>query len=595
MKFTFTSSIVAILVAFLGFYGQSSSAQTILPNGFSPEELELMKRSDFIEPDYEAKNSFTIPPAGPLRTMAQWEEVQALTITWTSYTTVLREIVRAARLETQVYIICGTTCSGSTDSNSVKTFLTAGSVPLSNVHYIYAPCNSVWMRDYGQNSVYMNDVDSLILIDWKYNRPTRTKDDTIPRSVARALNVPIYETTTGSDLLVNTGGNWICDGLGTSFHSKLITLENPTLTVPQIDNILSSYMGITRSIKMDTLPYDGIHHLDMHMKLLNEETLLVGQYPAGVSDGPQIEANIAYILANYNSVFGTPYKIIRIPQPPDITGPFTGYPSAGGDYLTYTNATIINKSIIVPQYYTQYDTTALRIWRDAMPGYNVVGINSNTTIAASGSLHCITHSVGVTDPLLIVHQNLPNTINTTTPYQVDARIQHRSGIQFATLYYSTDTSLGYSNVPMTLTSAINNTWTGYIPPYSPGTHVFYYIKAHANSGKEQVRPMPAPLANFEFDVLGVSGINEIFAFEIKPAFPNPSHGITCIPVSFFNNTKGCIKLIDMLGDEVALIYDGDFAAGEKNFFINGSTISPGAYFISIQTLEGRLTQKLMIQ
>lgn len=577
---------------------QTAHAQTNgLPVGFSAEELQEMRRPGFTEPDYEPKSSILSPPAGPLRTMAQWEEVQALTITWTSYQSVLREIVRAARLETQVYIICGTACSGSTDSTNVKNYLSAGGVPLTNVHYIYAPCNSVWMRDYGQNSVYVNDVDSLILVDWKYNRPTRTKDDTIPRSVARAFNLPVYETITEPYKLINTGGNWICDGLGTSFHSNLIVNENPTLTVPQIDTILNKFMGITRSIKMDTLPYDGIHHLDMHMKLLNEETLLVGQYPAGVADGPQIEANLAYVLANYNSVFGTPYKVIRIPQPPDQFDGYA-YPDAGGNYLTYTNATIINKTVIVPQYYTQYDTTALRIWRDAMPGYTIVGINSNVTISASGSLHCITHSVGVADPLLIVHQNLPNTTNTTTPYQVDARIQHRSGIQSATLYYTTDTALvPYTAASMNLTSAADNTWTGYIPAQPAGTHVFYYIKAHANSGKEQLRPMPAPRGNFEFDVLGTAGIAELPAPGIKPAYPNPSHGITCIPVSIPKDTKGSIRLYDMLGNSIAVIYEGDMPAGEKNYFLNSlsESIRAGAYLITLETKEGRVTQKLMVR
>ena len=33
----------------------------------------------------------------------------------------------------------------------------------------------------------------------------------------------------------------------------------------------------------------------MHMKLLNEETLLVAEYPEGLSDGPQIEENLQYI------------------------------------------------------------------------------------------------------------------------------------------------------------------------------------------------------------------------------------------------------------------------------------------------------------
>ncbi|MBK6894547.1 MAG: hypothetical protein IPH00_15825 [Flavobacteriales bacterium] len=48
----------------------------------------------------------------------------------------------------------------------------------------------------------------------------------------------------------------------------------------QVDTLMSEWMGISlgRYIKMTTLPYDGIHHIDMHMKLLDEETLLVGAH-----------------------------------------------------------------------------------------------------------------------------------------------------------------------------------------------------------------------------------------------------------------------------------------------------------------------------
>lgn len=583
------------LMAFLsvGFAFHTMNAQEVLPVGFSDSELIQMAAPDWQAPTLPTRG-FTTPPPGPVRNMAQWEETGALTITWTSYQSVLREIVRAARKETQVYIVCGSACSGSTDSTSVKNYLTAGGVPLSNVHYIYAPCNSVWTRDYSANPCYLNDVDSLILVDWKYNRPTRTKDDTVPRTFASVLGVPLYETTSGATTLIHTGGNYMTDGLGTAFSSKLVLNENPSLTETQINTIMQDFQGINRYIKMETLPYDGIHHIDMHMKLLNEETLLIGQYPTGTADGPQIEANIAYILANYNSVFGTPYKVIRIPQPPDQMSGYT-YPDAGGSYLTYANATIINKTVIVPQYYTEYDTTALRIWRDAMPGYNVVGINSNTTISASGSLHCITHAAGVKDPMLIVHQNLPNTTNTTTPYQVDARIQHRSGIQYATLYYTNDTTVGFDSVSMTLTDAVNHTWTGYIPAYPAGTHVFYYILGHANSGKQQVRPMPAPRGNFEFDVLGATGIVEQSNFGMEPAYPNPSHGITCIPVSLNKNGQGALKLYDMLGNLVEVIYQGEMPQGKKNYFINGLNLSPGAYLLKLETTEQSLTQKLMVR
>lgn len=589
-------SIALATVTLLFAAAANAQTQVDLPVGFSADELLMMQSPEWQEPAFDVR-SFTTPPGVPVRNMGQWEEVQALTITWISYPSVLKEIVRAARQETQVYIVCGPSCpqTGYPDSTSIKTYLTSNGIPLSNVHFIQTRCDAVWIRDYMANSCYVNDVDSLILVDWKYNRPTRVDDDTIPRAIARTLNIPLYETTVTPNKLVHTGGNYMCDGLGTAFSSKLVLNENSTMTETQIDQVMNDFMGINRYIKMETLPYDGIHHIDMHMKLLNEETLLIGQYPAGTADGPQIEANLMYILNNFNSPFGTPYKVIRIPQPPDQLNGYT-YPDAGGNYLTYANSCIINKTVIVPQFYTEYDTTALRIWRDAMPGYNVVGINSNQTISASGSLHCITHTVGVSDPLLIVHQNLPNTTNTVTPYQVDARIQHKSGIQYATLYYTTDTaSIPYTAVTMTLTSVANNTWTGFIPAQTAGTHVYYYIKAHANSGKEQVRPMPAPAGNFEFDVLGPTSVTENEELEFKPAYPNPSHGITCIPVSLKQATKGSIKLYDMLGKEAATIYDGEMPAGEKNYFLNSIGITSGAYLIVITTENGKYTQKLMVR
>ncbi len=608
MQKTTIHFLLIAVIALLGF-STSTKAQTDLPVGFSKEEIELMKSPDWHPAVYDDEKSITTPPPGSLRAMAQWEEVQAVTITWTSYTSVLKGIVRALAQDTKVIIVCYHSFDNfgnpiiTSDSTTIKNYLLStangGALPASSIAnciFDYTEYNSVWARDYGLNSVYMNDVDSLLFVDWKYNRPTRTSDDTVPRSIGRILHTPVYETTQGNNLLINTGGNWMSDGLGTSFHSKLILNENPSWTVPQVDTILKHWMGITRSIKMETLPFDGIHHIDMHMKLLNEETLLVGEYPTGTADGPQIEANLQFVLSNYNSVFGTPYKVVRIPQPPDQNNGYT-YPDNGGNYLTYANATIVNKTVIVPQYYTQYDTTALCIWRGAMPGYNVVGINSNTTISASGSLHCITHEIGPSDPLLIVHQNLPNTTNTTTPYQVDARIQHRSGIQTATLYYTNDTSVGFTSTTMTLTNASLNTWTGFIPAYPSGTHVFYYIKGHANSGKEQVRPMPAPAGNFSFYVTGSTGINESgnAVYAMKDAYPNPSHGITCIPVSLDKNMKGSIKLFDMLGNETAVIYEGEMPAGDKNYFINTVNISAGAYFITVETAEGRLTQKLMVR
>lgn len=566
----------ALLLIATGAFSQNEN----LPKGFTQAELEMMQQGKYTPP-VDMLGS-TNPPSSPVRNVAEWEEMQAVAITWTTYTSVLKDIVKAAQKECVVYIIC-------TDSNSVRSYLTSNSVPLTNIRCKIAPYNSVWIRDYGPNNCYTNDVDSLIFVDWIYNRP-RPQDDAVPSAIATDLNIPIYLTTQSPNNITHTGGNFMGDGIGTAFGSNLTLTENSGKTTAQIDAIHNSFMGISKYIHMPILPYDGIHHIDMHIKLLDETTLLVGQYPSGISDGPQIEANIQYILSNYTTPFGTPYKIIRIPMPPESNGT---WPNAGGDYLTYANATILNKSVLVPQYYQKYDTTAIRIWKEAMPGYNIVGINSNATISASGSLHCITHEIATKNPLLIFSQALPNTSNCSTPYTVNARIQHKSGISSAKIWWTTDTTQPYQSVNMNNTSSYN--WQGAIPAQAGTTTVYYYIEATSVSGKVQKRPMPAPKARWSFKVSCLTALEEQSAPELSPIYPNPSKGITCIPLNSLSETIGKISLIDIFGKEVRIIYEGAIPEGSKNFFVNTSDIAAGTYAVVVSTPRGATAQRLIVR
>jgi hypothetical protein len=274
------------------------------------------------------------------------------------------------------------------------------------------------------------------------------------------------------------------------------------------------------------------------MKLLDEETLLWAQYPTGVADGPQIEANLLYVLDNFNSVFGTPYKIKRVVAPPDYSGNGNPiYPNNGGDYRTYSNAVFVNGSVLLPVYGGPFDTTAVRIFKENLPGYRIVPIDCQSIIAASGAIHCITHSVGVNDPLLISHQALNDTYDTENAYAVNALIKHRSGIQSATLYYSTDTLAGFNSVSLTETGT-NDNWTAAIPAQEAGTKVYYYIQGISETGKIQVRPLTAPEGRWDFMVLDTGTVTSVQKdildklFSVS-AFPNPTAGLTCIPVFTF--------------------------------------------------------------
>lgn len=586
MKLFLTLSLLSITL----FTGVPGSAQN-RPHLMTPEEKDELP--GYLQSRQQGISLQSIvPPSSPVRTIAEWEELQGFLITWTSYTAMLSQIVAAAKPETRVYIVT------NNPAGVISTLATYG-IDTVNITFLNVPYNSVWARDYGPWSAYTNDVDSLITIDWIYNRP-RPLDDAIPPLIATALNTPVFQTTTAPWDLVHTGGNFMTDGFGTGFSSKLILDDNlPAAgfgvnhSPAEIDTIMSRFMGINRYIRMDKLPYDQIHHIDMHMKLLDEETLLVGEYPSGIADGPQIEANLLYVLSNYNSVYGTPYKVIRIPMPPDNGQ----YPHNGGDYFTYTNSSFINKTLIFPTYGIPQDTTALRIYQEALPGYKIVGINSTASIGSLGALHCITKELGADDPLLISHQPLPDTYDDINPYTITARIQHRSGIQTGMLYYRTDTTLPYQFVPMNSLSSTINTWGGQIPAQPAGTTVYYYIEATSVSSKTQVRPLPAPDAYWHFKVLQTSGsfetLSETCVF--GDVFPNPSKGLTCINLETTGSFETKIGLYDVTGRLVLTIFNGYSKPGNKHYFFSSARMNSGVYLIKATVNNQSFSRKILVR
>lgn len=595
---TFAYSILAIVFAQTGF------SQRDWPHALTDQERNHIERIGF-EP-YSARGIATPPPYDDIRTAAEWEEIEALTISWTSFPCIQKQIVGAAKEECTVIIFAD-------ESEEVLDYLTGnqcgGALTLENIQVVPTEYNSIWIRDYGANTVYGSWNDDRVLVDWLYNRP-RPEDDAIPDVLAETMGLEIYSTISAPNDLMNTGGNWMSDGFGTAFASELILEENdgsstwwtdyPDHTGEEIEQIIQDFHGVDTYITMPNLPYDGIHHIDMHMKLLDESTLLMAEYPAGVADGPQINANLEYVLSNFTTRWGTPFDVIRIPSPPE-QGFGGGYPDENGWYLTYTNSVFVNNTIILPTYYTEYDTTAVRIYEEALPGYNVVGIdcdnNGEAIISLSGAIHCITHSVGIEDPLMISHLPLPDTEDAINPYPVEAYISHRSEIESASLYWRTNQSDEWNAVPMSLMTGEAENWTADIPAQSEGTTVFYYVEANANSGKTGTRPMPAPEGWWSFQVTSAVGILEIDGKSpLLQAFPNPASAITCIPLDLPHASNGQLYLTNAMGQKILDIHSGNFTTGKQKYFLDAQTISAGAYLLTLAMDDGRnWSQHLMVR
>lgn len=568
-----------ILIAFLYLQFFPSQAQD-LPRYMTPAESAIYPQY-LLQQQERLAAGITTPPPSPVRTMAEWEEVQAICITWTSYQSILAQIVAAAQQECTVIINCS-------DSNSVKNYLVNAGVFPVNCRYIETPYNSVWIRDYGPHTCYVNDVDTLVLVEWVYNRP-RPYDDAMPEVIAAELGLPLYQTTQSPYTLVNTGGNFVPDGFGQAFSSNLVLDENPSLSTAQVDNILQQFMGIDNYVHLTNLPYDGIHHIDMHMKLLDEETLLMGEFPSGISDGPQIETNLQFILSNHSSAFGTPFRVVRIPMVPSTGG---SYPPSSS-YRTYTNGVFVNGSYIFPTYYPQWDSTAYRILGENLPGYKLVGINCNSMISASGAIHCITKLIGVDEPLLISHKPVYAVFDTLSPYSISALIKHRSGIQSASIMYRTDSTQSFQSIAMSPGSP--GYWEGAIPAQGPGTRIQYYIEAHAIGGKSQVRPITAPTGFWTCEVRYFTGIDEDDAFTAGLPFPNPADKLVSIPVESKFPSECRIVLTDIRGREVRELFNGDIPAGESIQFADVSQLMAGTYILRYTIGNTVKYTKLMVR
>ena len=119
----------------------SSADYTFLPQRMTPEEqLRINDIGKYYIP--------TAPPEGWVETPGEFEPVRGVFITWiysqSTYRPIFREIVHEVAEVCKCYII-----TSSSDTTTIKSYLTSNGVPLDSVIFYTWPYNSVWIRDYG--------------------------------------------------------------------------------------------------------------------------------------------------------------------------------------------------------------------------------------------------------------------------------------------------------------------------------------------------------------------------------------------------------------------------------------------------------------
>ncbi len=389
-------------------------------------------------------------------------------------------LVKSLAENCQVYCIV----QQSQQSTARSSFSNAG-VNMDRVTFVNAKTDSYWVRDYGPWYIFAGK--SPAIVDNVYNRP-RENDDAIPSAFATFWDIPLYSMN-----LKHTGGNMMEDGRGHGVSDNLVIQENNN-NEANVRQKMLDYLGIDNyHITIDP-QNDYIAHVDCWGKYLAPDKILIAKLPQSDSRYANYE-EVANYFATTNCCWGYPYKVYRVEEP------------GGSTLAPYTNSLILNKHVYVPLgSNSTYNERALQVYRDAMPGYEVIGV-SNTSYSTgwqnTDALHCRTRGVMDFEMLFVDHRNvLFGTQECGDSIAVTSKFIAYSGDPLKEdsllVYYSIDNG-PYQTAHMTATGNPDE-YVGYIKGYHQASEVDYYVFGADESGHRYQQPVFGELDPHHFTV-----------------------------------------------------------------------------------------------
>ena len=420
----------------------------------------------------------TPPPTEAPRFVAEFEPMQGVMIRYPLGIPVA--LVKSLAENCQVYCIVT-----SGQQSSARSSFSRGGVNLDRVTFVNANSDSYWVRDYGPWYIFAGKNPAIV--DNVYNRP-RQNDDAIPSAFASLLNIPMYGMN-----LTHTGGNMMQDGRGHAVSDELILQENYN-DEANVRQKMLDYLGIDNyHITIDP-QNDYIAHVDCWGKYLAPDKILIAKLPTSNENYERYES-VANYFATTNCCWGYPYKVYRVEEP------------GGSTVAPYTNSLILNKHVYVPMgSNSTYNERALQVYRDAMPGYEVVGVtntSSSTGWLNTDALHCRTRGMMDFDMLYVDHRNvLFGTQECGDSIAITSKFIAYSGKALKQdsllVYYSIDNG-PYQAAHMTATG-VPDEYVGYIKGYHQASEVDYYVFGADESGHRYQQPVFGELDPHHFTV-----------------------------------------------------------------------------------------------
>jgi len=420
-------------------------------------------KSESAKGDSDQRFTETAPPTGAIRPVAEFEPASHVLIRYPLGI----PVNLVAHLSNTAQVIC--IVSSASVQNQATTAFNNGGVNMANVTFMIAPTDSYWTRDFGPWFIFNNN--QLAVVDFQYNRP-RPNDNMIPYTFAQNSGLTYYGMN-----LQQTGGNYMCDGIRSAAQTQLVYEENTNLSQTAIGQKMQQYLGVTNYMVINDPNNTYIDHIDCWGKFLAPDKVLIRSVPTTHAQYNAIE-QVANYFAQTNCAWGYPYKVYRVNTPGN---------------QPYTNSLILNKKVFVPIMGGSYDAAALAVYRQALPGYEVIGITgaSSTPWESTDALHCRTHEIPDRQMLYIEHTPYHGT-QTGTNFSINAKIHpySQTTVYPDSVFVSYKVNQGAWQRSL-LTYLSGDDYTTMLSGFAEGDTIRYFIHGADLAGKSNNHPLTA--------------------------------------------------------------------------------------------------------
>lgn len=484
---------------------------------------------------------------------SEFEKNEGLLLKWnydTSIDTTVARIASIVSSDDKVWIIFD--AANSFTTSQILQQLNAMGANTANIFFMEGTAENPWLRDYGPVAGYYYDDNSRTrqFVDAQYNPSQFPQADFLTLQLASGFNFN-YDAMP----LNFEGGNLLLDGIGRGFVGDRVLTENPGLNANQVIQTLYTKLSLNEIIILPSIPECGggeWSELSRLVKFINSETVLVSQFPPQVPFYQQVEMLADSLSKMYNDV-GKQLQVIRIPVAPDENGEYAITNS--GILRSYTSSILFNNKVLIPSYNQSADATALEIYRQLFPGYQVFQVAAQNLSVLHGSLYRLAVNIPQENLFRIRHSQHIGMQPYENEIWINAFVDSWNPVDSIQLFYRIHPEATFQALNTYGCCGGNS---GFLSGYALSDTISYYLQAYSGN-YIQTLPLAAPGGLFTFWFDPYTGTKDLTQNQGISISPNPASDLIFIKGLKPGDLECNYQLFNLNG---ILLAEGTIASGE---------------------------------